>query len=659
MRRQPLSFRAKLLLLGIALTAAPLFLFGVLVSWQNQRLRETAFSGCLKAADADLDHIADGVYRLCENGRAALERNVRENLHSAKVLLEHAGGVTASTGPSVTWEARNQFTKANSEIVLPKILVGGQWLGQVSDLGTPVAVVDSVKQVTKATSTIFQRMNAAGDMLRIATNVVGDDGKRAIGTYIPATGADGQPNAVVSTVLEGDTFVGRAFVVNAWYMAAYEPLFDAERKVIGMLYVGVPEKLATEPLRQAIMNTKVGKTGYVYVLNGTGSLRGHYVISRGGARDGEDLWNSRGSNGNLFVQEICGKALRLGPNDLATEQYVWQNGIDTGKHPKIARIKYFKPWDWVIGASMPVSEMYETAEAVQQISRRAEILLVGIGVATLTISCMIWYLVANGLTRRTNRIIREMGEASHEISAVSSQVSTASLGLAEDAKQQAASNDRVTESLRQMGTMARQNMDHSRTLKQLTGEARAAADAGAQQIRALMETMAQIQSAGADVVKINAIIDEIAFQTNILALNAAVEAARAGSAGLGFAVVADEVRSLSRRCAEAARETAGKVQKSMAAGQQGVLASGEVAAKLESITASAQKLDELAKSVALASEEQSAGIIEVNKAAVQMNHGIQSTAANAEESAHRARQFASQAQSLNGMANELGEMFRG
>jgi len=212
--------------------------------------------------------------------------------------------------------------------------------------------------------------------------------------------------------------------------------------------------------------------------------------------------------------------------------------------------------------------------------------------------------------------------------------------------------------LRQMGTMAQQNMDHSRALKQLTAEARAAADAGALQIGVLTETMAQIQSTGSDVVKVNKIIDEIAFQTNILALNAAVEAARAGQAGLGFAVVADEVRRLASRCAEAACETSEKIQKSMTAGQQGVIVSAEVAAKLELITRNTQKLEKLVKSVALASEEQSAGIIEVNNAATQINRGIQSTAANAEESAHHAKQFASQAHSLNGVAKELAEIFR-
>jgi methyl-accepting chemotaxis protein len=174
----------------------------------------------------------------------------------------------------------------------------------------------------------------------------------------------------------------------------------------------------------------------------------------------------------------------------------------------------------------------------------------------------------------------------------------------------------------------------------------------------MTETMSQIQSAGKEVVNINKIIDEIAFQTNILALNAAVEAARAGEAGLGFAVVAEEVRNLARRCAAAAQETAEKIQKSMTAGEQGVSVTRQVAEKLELITGATRKLDELAQSVAKASEEQSKGIAQVNSSANQMNQAIQSTVANAKNGASRANEFSAQARSLEQMAAELGRMFQ-
>jgi hypothetical protein len=658
MRKRKLSFRNRLLALGIAVTGAPLMLFSILVLHQNSQLLKTASDGCQRGAESDLDHVADSVYRLCEDSRSALEHSVLDNLHSARVLMDQTGKVGADSGSQVAWEARNQFTKAVSRISLPRFLVGEKRLDQVFDVGTPVAVVDSIRTVTNATSTIFERMNSEGDMLRVATNVIGDDGKRAIGTFIPAVGADGQPNPVVSTVLRGDTFVGRAFVVNAWYMAAYEPLIDSRKNVTGMLYVGVPEARATEALRRSILNMKVGATGYIFVLNAAGTMRGHYVISQGGQRDGEDVWESRDGKGKLFVQEICQKATALGPNEMATQLYPWKNSIDNGSYPKIARIKYFKPWDWVIGASLPEDEMYATVTEVGRISHRSTAILFMIGAVTLVITCAIWWFQANGMTRRTDRIIRELSRASKTVSSAAVQVSTTSRQLAQDARKQAASNDKITDSLQQMGSGAQQNLDHASALKQLAAEARGTAEGGALQMHAMTDTMSQIQSAGADVVKINRIIDEIAFQTNILALNAAVEAARAGEAGLGFAVVAEEVRNLARRSADAARETSEKIQRSMSAGQRGVSVADEVAGKLEVIAASTRKLDELAQSVAAASEQQNRGIGHIHVEANQMNQEIQSTAANAEEGANRANEFTAQARALDGVAMELRELFQ-
>jgi methyl-accepting chemotaxis protein len=182
MHTRGLSFRDKLLALGIALTAGPLLLLGGFLWWNNHQLHEIAYTGCLRTAEADLDHITEGIYTLCDDSRNALEHNVRENLHSAGVLLEQTGGVQMAAGSAVSWEARNQFTKAVSSVSLPRVLIGGAWLGQVHDTGTVVPLVDTVRRVTKATRTIFQRMNPQRDMLRIATNVIGDDGKRAIGT---------------------------------------------------------------------------------------------------------------------------------------------------------------------------------------------------------------------------------------------------------------------------------------------------------------------------------------------------------------------------------------------------------------------------------------------------------------------------------------------
>ncbi len=656
MRIRKLSFRGKLLAWGILLTLCPLLLIGALVWQQNRQLRQVAFEASLRYANADLDHVIEGVYRLCENTRTGLERDARENLRSARAILEDTGRIHLDSAAPVSWEARNQLTSALSKIDLPRVLAGEEWLGQIRDPQMPVPAVDDVKRLTNAANTIFERMNEAGDMLRVASNIVTGDGTRAIGTYIPAVDPDGKPNPVVSAVLRGETLVERAFIGNGWYTATYEPLADDDGKLIGMLYTGVPEAPATAALRRALVNTRVGQNGRVFILNAAGAARGQYVVSRDGRRDGESDWNIE-SNGSFPIREICQRAVTLAPDQIATERYLWQDSPGDTPHGEIARLKYFKDWDWVIVVSEPEAEMHQSVTAMDGISRARTGNLAIIAAGSLAASCAVWFLLANGLSRRLGRIVRDMGKTAAAMTSAASEVLANSTGLAQEAREQAVSNESVRSSLAQVRSMANETLEHARELKRLAQHARGTAAEGASQVQLMNETMASIKSAGADVVKVNKLINEIAFQTNILALNAAIEAARAGEAGLGFAVVAEEVRNLAGRCAEAARETAEKIQNSIGAGERGAAIAGQVAGKLEDIVAATRRLDELVLSVAQASERHNEGIAQVNGAANRMNRALQSTAANAATDATRAREFARHARVFEGLADEISELF--
>jgi len=190
-------------------------------------------------------------------------------------------------------------------------------------------------------------------------------------------------------------------------------------------------------------------------------------------------------------------------------------------------------------------------------------------------------------------------------------------------------------------------------VKELGSEARKAGDLGVKDMTALVGAMDAIKTSSADIAKIIKTIDEIAFQTNILALNAAVEAARAGEAGAGFAVVADEVRNLAQRCAQAAKETASKIEDAVQKSAVGAEISAKVAKSLEEIVGKARQVDEMAGEVAAASQEQSQGIAQVNTAVTQMDKVTQSNAANAEESAAAAEELTAQAESLKDAVADL------
>ncbi|MCR4412599.1 MAG: Cache 3/Cache 2 fusion domain-containing protein [Thermoguttaceae bacterium] len=330
---------------GVVMTAALV----VSVLWVQQRGARSDITEELNTlARQECGKIAQNVYLMLKVHNETLQRKLRDDLAVAKDVLAATGPVSLAQD-SVPWEAVEQLSRRVQSVTLPKLMLGNQWVGKNADAKTPSLVVDKVRSLVGGTCTIFQRMNPAGDMLRVATNVEKEDGSRAIGTYIAATNPDGSPNPVVAAVLRGETYVGRAFVVKDWYLTAYAPLHNEKKEVVGMLYVGVKQENVPE-LRKGIQEIVVGKTGYVYVLGGSGEWRGKYVISQDGKRDGENIWEAKDADGNFFIQSAIQKALATRNGQCDFERYPWRNADDALARYKVAAVTYFEPWDWVIGA---------------------------------------------------------------------------------------------------------------------------------------------------------------------------------------------------------------------------------------------------------------------------------------------------------------------
>jgi len=432
----------------------------------------------------------------------------------------------------------------------------------------------------------------------------------------------------------------------------------------GKLSVADAQKVSLDTLR--VMHY-AGSGGYLLVLDGHGmivmhgvrpDLEGHRVF-----KEGSDL-AQRQNTGYMDLEYL--------------------NPVTSSMAPKINYVQLYKPWDWTLmtgvfvddidklfyltlakylGAAILLCALVSGVMLVVMRSIRSQLggepgyaadvvtrisagdLMVPVEVSCNDTGSLLHAM--KGMQESLAHIIGNVHSGSEVIAASSKEIAAGNLDLSARTEEQAASLEQTSATMAELTSTVRQNTDNARQASVLAINASDVADKGSQVVERMMGTMNSIASSSTRIAEITALIDGIAFQTNILALNAAVEAARAGEQGRGFAVVAAEVRNLAQRASAAAKEIKELIETSVNEIRTGSNEAGQVGQATAEVRLAIRRVADIIGEIAAASEEQGRGIEQVNQAVGQIDEVTQQNAALVEQAAAAAQSLEEQANKLN------------
>lgn len=478
--------------------------------------------------------------------------------------------------------------------------------------------IDKFSQDMDTVATVFAK--DGNKYIRVLTTIKDDKGERVVGTELDTNGQ------AYKEISNGKDYFGEADILGSKYMTGYVPIYDSNKQIIGIYFVGVPIESVNSILNEGMVSTVravVLLTVFILIIAAIIT----YFVSNGIAKP---------------IKKVTTVAQQIADGNFDVELSV-NSKDEVGQLAKAFNLTIER----LINYQGYIDEISET--------------LLSVSNGDLTVTAKREYVGQfkklkdnmQALLTNLNSTLLQINESAAQVDSGAEQVANGAQALSQGATEQASSIEELSASITEVTEQIRKSADNAKSAHDKAEFAEKELHSSNGQMKDMITAMDQITLKSSEITKIIKIIDDIAFQTNILALNAAVEAARAGAAGKGFAVVADEVRNLAGKSAEAAKSTTVLIGETIEAVENGSQIANRTADSLNKsakvIIDAVSLIDEIARS----SQEQATAIVQINQGIEQISSVVQTNAATAEESAAASEELSGQSNMLKELISEF------
>ncbi|WP_109806456.1 methyl-accepting chemotaxis protein [Sphingosinithalassobacter portus] len=478
--------------------------------------------------------------------------------------------------------------------------------------------VDKVKQLVGGTATVF-----SGDT-RVSTNVMKDDGSRAVGTKLAA-------GPTFDAVLRrGEPFRGQADILGKPYFTAYDPIKNAAGETIGVLYVGLAKADLIAELRA--LSFRMALVSIIVAL----------VIGTAAFFACRSLFRPLSRMGTAMTA--------IADGDTATDIPGRDRSDEIGA--MASALEHLR----ATAAQKHETDAIRSAEAERQrnVLTTVEAALARLQEGDLTATIDAEFPPAfHALRKNYNAAVESLAELVSEVKlraegirGGSQEIAAASEDLARRTEGNAASIEQTAAATTQMDERLRTNAGAGEATRKRADLAIEVVSTGRTTADEAVQAMGRVSESAKGIDSVIEGLDKIAFQTRVLAMNAAVEAGRAGEAGRGFAVVADLVSALAMR----AEEESKRARDQLTVTQTDIVAAVDMVQKVDGALADiSTNVGEVHGQVATMAQDnraQSTALSEVSTAIGAMDRATQQNAAMVEETSAAARNLLSEAEAL-------------